>query len=73
MGTVSFDGQAPFALPVTQSTKATVVGDRVEACIRCLTTPRNQEDVIVSLSPHQAIALSSQLTRAALDALSANR
>lgn len=73
MGDVQFAGQAPYALPVTQHTKAVVAGNMVEARIRLLTNPRTLEDVIVTLTANQALVLASQLTMAANEALAANR
>ena len=73
MGTVSFDGQAPYALPVTQHTKAVVAGDMVEARIRLATSPRTLEDVIVLLTASQASVLASQLAAAAGEALANKR
>jgi len=61
MGTVEFVGQAPYALPMTQHTKAIVVGDTVELHIRLLTNPRSLETVIVRLTASQALLLAGQL------------
>jgi hypothetical protein len=71
MGNVSFDGQAPYALPMTQHTKVHAAGDMVEAHIRLLVDPRSLESVIVTLTPNQAVLLASQLGTAAAEALAA--
>jgi hypothetical protein len=69
MGTVSFVGQAPYALPVTQHTKAFAVGDMVEAHIRLLVDPSHLESVILTLTQSQAVLLVQQLGVAAGEAL----
>ena len=73
MGIVSFDGQAPYVLPVPQSTKALAAGDMVEARIRLLVTPDRLEDVILVLTANQALVLAEQIAQAASNALAAKR
>jgi hypothetical protein len=70
MGEVRFVGQAPYAMPMTQNTKAFADGGMVEARIRLLTGPATLEDVAVLLTANQALLLSDQLARAAEAALS---
>ena len=73
MGTVSFDGQAPYALPMTQHTKTYAAGDMVEVHILLLVDTRNLENVIVTLTASQSVLLASQLGIAAGEALAAKR
>jgi hypothetical protein len=69
MGNVLFDGQAPYAMPVTQHTKAFAVGDMVEAHIHVLVDTRQIESVIVTLTQPQAVLLAQHLNLAAGEAL----
>jgi hypothetical protein len=65
MGTVSFDGQAPFVTPNPLLTRTFSAGDVVEVHIRLPIPNRDLGDLVFRLTANQARVLAKQLNQSA--------